>query len=404
MKKNYNPFIVSSILTAVGIAVLILVNSCKQEASVLSPETDALSQNRRPVVLSEIRQMRFEDHVDVSGSVEAKNTAIVSARIPGVLDKIFVEEGDAVTAGKTRLFQTDKIKVVKALEAARQQLLVAEANADARRATLARIEADLEKASTDYHRFKRLYENDNAVTQNALEIQELQFTRAQAAQKEASAALALAEAQQSQSRSSLAIAEKDMADSLAISPITGNVSARMLEPGEMAGAGTPVMKVDDLSLVEISAFLPEAYYARVIPHQTRLRARIQGKDLDGLVITYKSPIIHSKLRTFEIKGLIEHPPAGVVPGAMARLSVLLDTRTGMGVPLESVLKRSGGQVIFTVENGTAKQLEVKTGLTTNGYIEIMGDTLREHMPVVRMGQEDLDNDSAVSVVEEGGAR
>ena len=144
-----------------------------------------------PVVLSQIREMVFEDRVDVSGNVEAKNTAIISARIPGTLDEIFVDEGDKVQAGQ-KLFQTDKIKLGRAMESARQQVAVAAAAVRASQATVERINADLAKVRIDFERYKRLYEKDHAVTKNALESQESHLKQVQAALAEANAGLELA--------------------------------------------------------------------------------------------------------------------------------------------------------------------------------------------------------------------
>jgi multidrug efflux pump subunit AcrA (membrane-fusion protein) len=79
-----------------------------------------------PVVLTPARALRFEDRITVAGTVLSRNFATVSARIPGTLDVIDVDEGDRVEAGKTRLFQTDRVKVARAVEIARQEVAVAE--------------------------------------------------------------------------------------------------------------------------------------------------------------------------------------------------------------------------------------------------------------------------------------
>jgi uncharacterized protein len=81
--------------------------------------------NRVPIVVTPAKQMTFETRGVVSGNVQAKNFALVSARMPGPLDTVFVDEGDVVEAGKTQLFQTDSIKLSKAVSLARQGQTVA---------------------------------------------------------------------------------------------------------------------------------------------------------------------------------------------------------------------------------------------------------------------------------------
>ncbi len=353
-----------------------------------------------PVVVSELCSTVFKEEAKVSGSVAAVRSALVSARVPGTIDEIYVDEGDVVSAGATRLFQTDDVKLKRGVEIAEHQVKVAMATVSARRATVARAEANVEKIQMDLERYQRLHEQ-GAITQNALEMQETLMKSAAAELAEARAGLELARTQEKQARSNLAISEKDLSDALVVAPISGTVSRRMLEPGEMASPGTPVVRIDDLSLVEISAFLPENLYARVLPEKTRLSAVVQSVRIEDTPVAVKNPVIHTKLRTFEIQARLQDPPKGVVPGAMAEVTVLLQERRGLGAPREAVLQRRQGPVIFTVADGCARMLPVQTGLETNGWVEITGEGIDEGMPVVRMGQEQLNDGAAVSIVREG---
>ncbi len=372
---------------------------CSSEKSA-EASGDKAAEYRVPVVLTSVRAMVFEERIEVSGNIEAKSTAIVSARIPGVLDEIYVDDGDTVQAGKTKLFQTDKVKLTQAVEATEQQVAVAAAAVGVREATVARVEADLAKAKIDFDRYKRLYEKDHAVTKNALEVQDSRFKQVQAALGEAKAGLELARAQQRQAGSGLAIARKDLSDSLVVSPITGEVCRRMLEPGEMAGAGTPVLRVDDLRVVELVAYLPEACYARIVEGSTVVRARVAGADIGELVVTTKVPTIHPRLRTFEIKVLLKNPPAAVVPGGRVELAVILDKRKALGVPREAVVRRGGGLAVFAAGDGVARMLAVRTGLETDGLIEVDGEGLAGGMSIVRMGQDRLNDGTGIMEVKE----
>ena len=66
---------------------------------------------------------------------------MVSARVSGVLDAIYVDEGDPVEAGKTRLFQTDSLNLKRSEEVAEQQLSVAEHSLKERLANLDQVQA-----------------------------------------------------------------------------------------------------------------------------------------------------------------------------------------------------------------------------------------------------------------------
>ena len=363
-----------------------------------SSSTSEAVEKRVPVVLTSARQMTFEDRIVVSGSVDAKRYALVSARIPGTLDDIYVEEGDLVEAGQTELFQTDSLKLTKAVAIARHDLTVAECAVEEKQALLEKILAAQAQSQNDVTRYRELVRRD-AIAAQVLEQQEAQCKQCDADVKHTQALIDLAGAQLEQARLALTIAEKDLADSKVLAPISGRVSQRLREPGEMAGAGTPVLRIEDLSLLEVSVFLPEEYYAAVTPGETMMRVRVGDLELGDRPVSYKSPTVHSKLRTFEVEGLIESPPEGVVPGCLAEVTIVADRRGGVGVPAGAVQTRSNQSVLFTVEGEQAQMVPVTTGRDMEGWIEIL-DGVAAGTPVVSMGQTLIEQGTPVSIVEE----
>jgi len=363
-------------------------------------EAEPASETRLPVAVTSIRAMRFEEGVSVSGNVLSKRFAKISARIPGTLDAIYVDEGDWVEAGKTQLFQTDRLKLDKAVEIARQERSVAECAVRVNQANLESIQADYDKARIDYERYQRLFESDRAVTQDAVEMQRSRFLQLEAHRKLAKVQIELSEKQQEQAKSNLAIAEKDLRDSLVYAPITGLVTKRFMEPGEMPGNGDPVVELVDPSAVELSAFLPEEYYARVRPGETILRVRIEGIDVPEQVLSYRSPTVSPDLRTFEIKCVIEQPPQALVAGRIIQVDVVLASHEGLGTPVDALKQMRDGPVLFTIHGGRARMIQVQPGLQTDGWIELVDSPLPEGTPVVTMGQDFLEDGAAVRIVEE----
>jgi len=352
------------------------------------------------VSVTQARIMLFEEVVETSGNVETKNYALVSTRIPGTIDDVYVREGDHVTAGKTRLFQTDKIKVTQGVEIAKQSVAVAEAGLKARKATVERVQADFDKAQTDYERYKRLYENDEAVTQNAFESQESRFKQLKAALDEARAAAELSQSQLEQAQGNLIISSKDLSDSLVIAPISGYISIRYKEPGEMAGSGASVVRIDDTSTLEISAYLPAEYYPRISTGETKMDVTIDGIDAGELPLSYKSPTIDNKLRNFEIKATLSDLPQGVTSGAMAKIRVVIARRYAVGVPRQSIILKADGNVLFLADEGDATMVQVEKGLETDGWVEIKSDKIIEGQSIITMGQDRLKDGDTISITKE----
>jgi RND family efflux transporter MFP subunit len=375
------------------------LNGCRNDTE-NKPEAEPSAESPEivPVYLESARNMTFMSVLAPSGNVQAKTDALVASRIPGTLDRIFVDEGDTVIAGKTDLFQTDSLKLEKAVEAARKQLAVDEYSVKERQANLEQVEAEYNQVKLDYERYKRLYEEDKAVTENAFELKESQFLQVSAAQKYAQTSIELSRRRMEQSSANLAIAEKDLRDSLVRAPISGVVTKRMMEPGEMASTGTTVLQIEDLSVLEISAFLPEEAYARVIPGKTKVNIHVGDIRLSNQAISYKSPTVSSDLRTFEIQCDIKRPPIGLVPGRIARLEVLLESREGLGVPREAILSRADGQVVFIRDGDKARMIPVRTGLETNGWIEILEGALEVDAQVVTAGKDLLQDGDGITVI------
>lgn len=357
-------------------------------------------QQRTPVVTIPVAIREFQRSLAVQGNLEAMNSAMVSPRIPGILEAIFVDEGDAVMANETKLFQTDAANLTENLEISRHSLRVAQYAKQQANANLEKTRADLHKTKLDYDRFKRLIEKE-AVTADAFEQQESQYLQLQAAEKLARAQVSLTSAQEDQAAAALVIAQKDLDDTTIYAPISGSVSARLLEPGEMGSPGVPVLRIDDTTVVEVSAFLSAQYYASVVSGQTIMEIRVAGIDAGRYAVTYKSPTINPKLRTFEVKCVLTSPPDGVAPGAMAQISVILESRKGLGVPSVAIQQRGGNNVVFAVKDNISHQVIVRPGLETGGWTEIRQGELNEETAVVTMGQYMIEDGTPVAVQKEG---
>lgn len=355
---------------------------------------------RRITVKTTLAETRkFEEKLKVQGNVMAKTYAVISTRIGGPLESIFVDEGDTVVAGETKLFQVDTVKVNKGVAIREQDLAVARCGLREAQAQLEKVEIDLNKADLDWDRFQRLRER-GVVSQDLLEQQESRQKQTAAGKKLAQTGIDLAAERVHQAEAALALAKKDLADSLIVAPISGKVSKRFREQGEMTDSGSPVVRIDDPSVIEVSVFLPAQYYARVVPGTTRIRIRVYGVDAGEHAITYASPTVDPMLRTFEVKCEIKDPPSGVVPGAMAEADVLIEEREGLGVPVEAVQVRDEHPIVFVAENDTARLVKVKKGIESDGWVECEGPSLTEGAKVITMGQSLLNDGSPIDVQQE----
>lgn len=377
---------------AVLSAALLAAGCGKNETAAPAAETvRALAVRVQPVASRD-----FERRLTVQGTLEAKNYAHVASRADGNLDALWVDEGDPVVAGETALFQIDPVGRENSLTIAKQNLAVAEASLEVAEASARKTEAEARKAGLDFDRYERLH-RDGKVSDNEYEAAEVQRAQAQAGLAVAQAQVDLAKRQVKQAEASLAIAEKNLADTKVLAPITGVVSSRAAEPGEQMSVGRVVLRIDDLAVVEAAAYLPAQYYPEVVPGQTTFRLGIDGREAGAHTVTYRSPTIDPTLRTFEIKGKVAAADGLAVPGQMADLTIVFETRAGLGVPSAAILDRAGKSVVFVAQDGRAVAREVQTGLQNDGWTEILSG-LEAGATVVVEGQTQLRDGLPVEVL------
>ena len=375
-------------LLAASFSTAILAAGCGKTESAAAETVRTLAIRAQPAV-----SRTFERRLTVQGTLEVKNFANVASRADGNLDAIWVDEGDAVVAGETVLFQIDSANRHNALAIAEQDLAVAKAALAVAKAAAGKTEAEAHNATLDYDRYERLHAAGK-VSNNEFEAAEVQYESAKAGIAVAEAQVDLAERQVKQAEAALSIAQKNLADAKIVAPISGMVSSRTAEPGEQMSVGRVLLRIDDLSAVEAAAYLPAQYYPEVVPGETKFRLDVGGREAGSHTVTYRSPTINPVLRTFEIKGKVETADGLAVPGQMADLTLVFETRAGIGIPSSAILVRAGKPVVFVVQDGKAVAKEVQTGFQNDAWTEILsglaagelvateGQTqLRDGMPV-----------------------
>lgn len=353
----------------------------------------------RAVRVCNVVKYHFEDKILVQGTLEAKNYANVAARVDGNLVEIAVDKGDTVEAGKTRLFTSDKDNRERTVDTARQNLAAMRQNHKVALANVERVKVELKKADMDKERYVRLHKNGSA-TDNEVELYMTQYEQACAGLKYAEASADAVAEQVKGAEIALAIAEKDLADCIIYAPISGVVSKRLKEPGEQGSRGGVVLRIEDLSKIEAVAHIPAQYYSRVIPGETKIRLAIDGKDAGEYAITYRSPVIDTTLRTFEIKALIAGDAnRGLVPGAMADITMVMLSREALAVPTHSVLQRNKGTMVYVPRDGVAVPCLVKTGLENEGLTEVSGEGIEEGAQIISEGQYMLSDNDKINIQE-----
>jgi len=204
----------------------------------------------------------------LQGQMEARRV-LVAGKIPGRLERLFVHEGDMVIKDSlvaivsSRELEAKKIQAEGALGAAKAQSN--KANTGARAEEITALKAMKERAQdaadlakTTFDRVQKLY-NDGVMPLQKRDEAETQM-------KTAVAAATAAKAQYDQAVAGARVEDKAAANALVIqarganaevdayldetkirAPISGEVSLKLAEEGEIVGAGMPVIAITDLN-------------------------------------------------------------------------------------------------------------------------------------------------------------
>lgn len=223
-----------------------------------------------------------------NGRIEATEIDI-AAKTPGRLAEIHVSEGEFVAAGQVlarmdtrtleaelRQAQAQLGQARSAVATARSQLSQAESEKAAAEAVLVQNEAEYEAARRQWARSSELAEkgaiseqvadNDRArvlSAQAGVRAAEAQISAAQAAIVTAGARIDGAEADVAAVQATIERIEAELDDSRLEAPRDGRVQYIVARPGEVVGAGGPVLNLVDLSDVYMTFFLPTRAAGRV---------------------------------------------------------------------------------------------------------------------------------------------
>lgn len=374
---------------AIGVLGLTLVGCGDGEDE--SSESGAV-----PVRTVGVTNMVFREELKLQGSLESRNYALVPAKVAATLEKILVSEGDMVEKGAVLCELDDEI-LKRSVESHEQQLAVAKSGLAVARAEKDRATATESLAAKNYRRFQELARED-AVTRYRLDEAERNAKIAAATLRVAEEQVGLKSAQLEQTRAALEIARRKLDDATVRAPIGGSISIKYRELGEMVDIGQPIFRIDDPSILEISVFAPARNYADVEPGKSEVRTDLPTASEEKLTVSYRSPVADARLRTFEIKAIVDPPPAGVIAGQLVVARIVLEEREGRGVPAEAVIKRGGHDIIFVVEGDRAEKTTVETGLHTDGYIEILSE-LPANAAVIVRGQNLVEDGGNAKVLE-----
>ncbi|MCB1506109.1 MAG: efflux RND transporter periplasmic adaptor subunit [Hyphomicrobiaceae bacterium] len=354
-----------------------LVDGHKPDEAAHSPVATELPAPAITVAKAETQQLT--ETALVTGTLVPREEVLVSPEVEGLrITDLKVDVGDRVKAGdilatleQTQL-ETQLAQNTAAI--ARADAMVAQANSQIAQAEAAATEAaaQLERATPLK---KSGYLSESVYDQRAATAR---TTEAQRAAAEDGLKLAQASKQEAEAQRREILWRLGNTDVKA--PRGGIVSRRTARIGALAsGTAEPMFRIIADGEIELEADVIEGELARIKPDQTAVVSVDGVGDLNGKV-RLVAPEIDRATRLGKVKIFIGDMP-GLRIGAFGRARIATAESRGVTVPASAVLYSQQSTSVLLVKGDRVELREVKTGLRSNGQIEII-DGLREGDVVV----------------------
>ena len=185
------------------------------------------------------------------------------------------------------------------------------------------------------------------------------------------------------------------------SPVTGYVTARNFDVGDMFAMSAPLFTVQQVVPVKLLVGISESEYTKVKKGDTVTLTvdAIPGRTFRGK-IDRLYPVIDAATHTFKAEVVVDNQNRVLRPGMYARVTVNFGSRSSVVVPDQALVKQEGTGTRFIYvlqEDGTVKYLPVKTGRHMGTEYEIT-EGLQDGWKVVVKGQAALRDGVKVNVL------
>lgn len=282
-----------------------------------------------PVTTLVLRPESFAERTSAVGTVKARESVTLTAKVSELVDAVHFESGQEVRAGAALVTLSD-----------RQQ-----------RAALAEAQASADEA-------ERLFRRQSELAAQQL-IARAQLDNQRAARDAANARVAQIRAQ--------------LADRVIRAPFAGTLGIRQVSPGALIAPGTVVATLDDVSRVYVDFPLPESQLSMVAPGRA-IAGRAEawpGRSFTGHVATVDARI-DPATRSVLVRADLPNPDRLLRPGMLLEVELPGASREGLRVPEIAVVQVGRDSFLYRAkDDGSVERVGVTLGARGDGKVEIV---------------------------------
>jgi multidrug efflux pump subunit AcrA (membrane-fusion protein) len=409
-----------AILFVIGFVFYWTLTDHRQETAASQPIERNLI-NSIPVETVLLNRGSLDRRLHLTGTVVPEARVEVFSKVSGILEKIKVEQGDAIKAGQVVAVIEKEEREAK-LQESRAALDVlkarwAQMETGARPEEIAQseelvrqTEARWRNSLDNYKRLKTLKERD-FISQQRLDEAMLQVTLSEAEYNSAKEKLTLMRkgarqedrdallAQIRQAEAALKLAKINLKNATILAPISGIVSERFLDRGAFVTTTAPLIRIVAMDIVKVIVHVVEGDLAQLSSGSSaEIRVDTYPDELFRGSVVRISPTVDPESRTADVEIQVNNNDHRLKPGMFARVNLVVQRRDGvLLLAKDSLLRESGPARVFVHDKGKASIREVRLGLEGEQYVEVLTG-LREGDEIIVAGQYELADGMPVKVI------
>ncbi|WP_341214559.1 efflux RND transporter periplasmic adaptor subunit [uncultured Wocania sp.] len=332
MKKTY---------TILTLSVTLLLASCGRDDK--KPVADNASEIK--VQVSKVSESNNNPFLSVSGKIQSVNSADLSTRMMGYVNKVNVNVGDKVKKGQ----------LLVAINNADLQAKSAQVNAGITEATVA-----FNNAQKDYNRFQNLFA-DNSASQKELDDMTARYEMAKAR---------LESAKQMKNEVNSQYAYTNIT-----APFSGVITAKTVEEGGMANPGQPLLSIESLGDFEVMAMVPETEISQIKQGvEVDILVKSINKTLKGNVAEISTSAKNTGGQ-YLVKIALNRTDANILSGMFASVQFPVEKKTTTEmilIPKNVIINNGQLSGVYTVsESNTALLRWLRLGRTFGNQVEVL---------------------------------
>jgi len=324
--------------------------------------------HRPPVPVIAVKKVEVLGTVHGPGTVQSKVPVTVSAKITGVLEKLYADQGERVKKGQL-LAELDAIEL-------RAREMAAQAGKNRAQRDLARAQADMIKAQANLGLAQSNYQRDLEVFKPGY-ISKAAFDTTKAQLKVAESEVAATKAGVTALEATVKQAESETHAAAALhnytrilAPMEGLITVRKAEIGNTIAPGTPIFQMVDLAQIWVAAWIDETKVAQLREGQPAAIKLRSGRVFQGVVVRLNKEA-DTVTRELEVDVNFAQLPEPLVIGEEAEVDIDTGRVIAPAVPLTAIMERDGKTVVLVVDHGRLVLRPVTPGLNDGKRIAIL---------------------------------